>query len=294
MKIQEIINAVKNYSRGLQLNGQPINEETTRDKVLYGNADRECTGIVTTCFASVEVIEKAHALGANLIIPHEALFWNHGDHTGWLEKDRNQVFLRKKALLDAYGITVWRDHDYIHSGVPDGKGGWYDGIFKGFLHNTNLEKYYVKSAYSPVMYSSLPLFMNIPDGITVKALADQIIDGAHLNGTRIIGSLDTVVKNIAIPMHCMGYMDNQTITTLNQYHTDCIITMELIDYTVSEYMRDGMQLGDPKAVIAIGHFNVEEPGMEYMLEWLPKAIGTSDIPMMFVRSGDMNHFIVNE
>lgn len=293
MKIQEIIEAVKKYSRGLQPNGQPINEETTRDKVLYGNADGECTGIMTTCFASVEVIEKAHALGMNLIIAHEALFWNHGDHTDWLEKDQNSVFLRKKALLDAYGITVWRDHDYIHSGIPDGRGGWYDGIFKGFLHDTDLEKYYIKSAGSPVMYSGLPLFFNIPEGITVKALSDQIIHGAHLNGTRIIGSPDTIVKDVAIPMHSLGYMDNQTITVLNQYHTDCIITMELIDYTVNEYMRDGMQLGDPKAIIAIGHFNVEEPGMKYMLKWLPQAIGTNDIPMTFVQSGDMNHFIVN-
>ena len=92
MKIQGIIYLIKKYSRGIQNNGQWIDESTTRDKVLYGDIDTECTGIASTCFASVEVIERAHKLGLNLIICHEALFWNHGDHTDWLEKDNNSVF----------------------------------------------------------------------------------------------------------------------------------------------------------------------------------------------------------
>lgn len=67
--------------------------------------------------------------------------------------------------------------------------------------------------------------------------------------------------------------------------------MELIDYTVNEYMRDSMQLGDSRAILAVGHFNVEEPGMKYMLKWLPEAIGTHKIKMKYIQSGDMNHFI---
>ncbi len=43
----------------------------TNDMVHYGNPDKECTGIVVTCFAAVDVICKAAELGANLIIVHE-------------------------------------------------------------------------------------------------------------------------------------------------------------------------------------------------------------------------------
>ena len=71
MKISEVIKA---YSRGIDMDGNVIDEKKTRDQVLYGETEKECTGIVTTCFASVDVIRKAHELGANLIIPHEALF----------------------------------------------------------------------------------------------------------------------------------------------------------------------------------------------------------------------------
>ena len=292
MKIQEVIDRIKKYSRGVSEDGTPINDETTRDQVLFGTTDKECTGIVTTCFASVEVIRKAKELGANLIISHEALFWNHGDHTDWLEEDQNKVYLRKKALLLEDGITVWRDHDYIHSGLPNGKGGWYDGIFKGFLYETGLLENYVPKIGSSVQYRGMPLELRFENGITVKDLAKKIIDGAGLNGIRTIGNPDTVVHKVAIPMHQIGFADKQTISAINKNDIDCLITMELIDYTTNEYMRDGMMLGDPKAILAVGHFNVEEPGMKYMLQWLPEALETADIPMTYVQSGDMKTFIL--
>lgn len=292
MKIQEVIDRIKKYSRGVSEDGTPINDETTRDQVLFGTTDKECTGIVTTCFASVEVIQHAKELGANLIISHEALFWNHGDHTDWLEEEQNKVYLRKKALLLEAGITVWRDHDYIHSGLPNGKGGWYDGIFKGFLYETGLLENYVPKIGSCVQYRGMPLELRFENGITVRDLAKKIIDGAGLNGIRTIGNPDTVVHKVAIPMHQIGFADKQTISAINKNDIDCLITLELIDYTTNEYMRDGMMLGDTKAILAVGHFNVEEPGMKYMLQWLPEALGTLKIPMTYVQSGDMNTFIL--
>ena len=232
MKIYEVIDKIKNYSRGIGMDGKQIDDEKTRDKVLYGTTDRECTGIVTTCFASVDVIRKAHELGANLIIPHEALFWNHGDHQEWLQKDENSVYYRKKELLDTYGITVWRNHDYIHSGIPDGNGGWYDGIFKGFLHEADLDKYYVMKIGNPVKYQGMPIELLIPEGITVRELAEKIIEGANLNGIRTIGNPDTVVHRVAIPMHCLGFADKDTISDINRGNIDCLIAVSYTHLTL--------------------------------------------------------------
>lgn len=291
MKIQEIINKIKAYSRGIDFETQkPIKADTTRDQVLFGSTDKECTGIVTTCFASVKVIEQAHGIGANLIICHEALFWNHGDHTEWLEEQHNSVYLRKKKLLNDYGITVWRDHDYIHAGIPDGKGGWEDGIFKGFLAETGLDQYYVRNMHAPVQYN-MPVILNF-NGMRVGEIASMIIKGAGLNGIRLIGSPDTIVHYGAIPMHIM-FNDDEKITMIDQRNIDLIIAMEMIDYTVNEYMRDGIDLGDSKAILTAGHFNTEEPGMKYMLTWLPTALGTDTIPATFIQSGDMNTFLIH-
>ena len=37
--------------------------------------------------------------------------------------------------MDEYGITVWRFHDYIHSGIPY-KDDYIDGIFYGLAKET--------------------------------------------------------------------------------------------------------------------------------------------------------------
>ena len=134
MKISTIIENMKKYHKGYGT----IDEEKTRDKVLYGNVDQECTGIVTSCWASVDVIKYAIEKGANLIISHEALFWNHGDHQEWLEESKNSVYLEKRKLLDDHQIVVWRDHDYIHSGIPY-KGDYIDGIFLGLAKKMGWE-----------------------------------------------------------------------------------------------------------------------------------------------------------
>ena len=99
MKIIELIERMK-QDTAIVWNGRTIEEETTRDQILYGDPHQECTGVVTTCYASVEVIRKAGEAGANLIVVHEALFWNHGDHTDWLEEAENKTYLEKKKLLE--------------------------------------------------------------------------------------------------------------------------------------------------------------------------------------------------
>ena len=73
MKISEIITRMCEES-GQICFGKPIEPATTRDKLLYGDPDQECTGIAISCFASVEVIRQAARKGCNLIVAHESLF----------------------------------------------------------------------------------------------------------------------------------------------------------------------------------------------------------------------------
>ncbi len=279
MTIQEVIDAVKAYSKG-ERQGKKIDDATTRDKVLYGNTDVECTGIVTTCFASTKVIREAHKLGCNLIIPHEALFWNHGDHQDWLQD--NRTYQAKKALLDKYGITVWRDHDYIHSGVPVHIRQYVDGIFYGFAKELGWDKQIICDPVRPMDYSF--------DGVPAKLIAKELIEKLHLNGTRIVGDPETLVHKLRIVGHIDGRADNEVLAAFEKEDFDCAITLECTDYTFNEYIRDSAELGIPKALILLGHFNSEEPGMKFMAEtWLPKVVGK--IPVHFVQSGDGFQYI---
>lgn len=277
MKISVVIEKLKNYFRG----GDGIHPETMPDGVLYGTTDRECTGIVTAQWPSVEVIKKAKELGANLIITHERLFWNHGEHTDWLAEDKNKTYLGKRKLLESSDITIWRCHDYVHSGIPLQDGSYCDGIFYGLVKELGWEQYLVKN-------SEMVVELNLPE-TTVEEVAKYVIKKLKLRGSRVLGNPHNKVTKVAIPFHVMGEARKE-ISFANDHNVSLYLTAELIDYTLSEYVRDSSQLNFDKSILALGHFNLEEPGMNYMATYIPKAIGEA-VPCQFVKSGDMYHYV---
>ena len=271
MKISEIIDVVKKNCKGYGT----IDETKTRDKGLYGDVDKQCTGIVTTIYASYDVIKKASELGANFIIAHEALFWNHGDHTDWL-KD-NETFKLKKQLLDETGITVWRDHDYIHSGIMH-QGRYVDGIFYGLAYELDWLDYISNDDVNR------PQQFTIPKTPT-REVAQYLMEKMNLKGMKTMGNIDGYTEKIYLPFHIIGEADNRMLSYIEENHVDTILAMEITDFTVAIYMRDGAQAGLAKSVLAAGHFNVEEPGMKWFAEkHLPTLI--KDIPINFIQAGD--------
>ena len=98
------------------------------------------------------------------------------------------------------------------------------------------------------------------------------------------------MKKVWIPGHIDGRIDNQILKTMEEENIDTLLVLECTDYTVSEYVRDSTMAGIPKTIIALGHFNAEEPGMKYMINWLNDALHI-DVPMTFVPCADMFTFI---
>ena len=289
MKISEVIETCKKNSRGYG----HIDDSKTRDKVLYGDTDRECTGIVTTIYASVDVIKKAHRLGANLIISHEACFWNHGDRTDWLQD--NKTFQYKKRLLDETGITVWREHDYIHAGILH-EGRWVDGIFYGLAEELGWTKYANTEIQSSPLFPKgrksevfSPLIFDIPE-TPVREVAQYLMKKMNLKGMKTMGDLEGKCKRICIPFHIMGMADNAELRKIEEYDIDTVLAMEITDYTVAIYIRDSAMAGRNKRVLAAGHFNIEEPGMKWFGEkHLPELLPGMDIH--FIQAGDSYNMI---
>ena len=287
MLISEVIQRVKDYSGGIDsFTGKPIDEETTRDKVLYGDTAQECTGIVTCIWPTVDIIKRARELGANCIISHEAIFWNHGDHQDTVGD--TAAFKAKKELLDDWGGAVWRCHDLIHSRVPiDTDRAMADGIFYGLADKLGWLDYRVGDD------RGFCLEYEIPETDATE-LARELVAKLDLNGTRITGDSHARVRRVRIPMHVTGEAKSDTheINETDARGDDCLMTMEFIDFTTCEYIRDAGMLGQNKCAITIGHFNLEEPGMEYMVHWLPEALGTDAIPTTFVRMEDTYRYVV--
>lgn len=283
MNISTVIERISKYH-------PQIDEEHTCDIVKVGDPNQECTGIVTTVFASVDVIRKAAELGANLIICHEPLFYSHDDSQEWLRG--NSVYEEKAKLLRDHNIVVWRDHDRIHGGSPKRQREHMDMVFYGIMQELGWADYCIGFDKKPLLYE-------IPEK-PVRELAAELIGKLGLTGARIVGNTEATARKVFFCEHINGanwggrQPDCDVIKEIEDGNYDVMIPFEIIDWTLSEYVRDAAQLNKNKAIIEMGHFNVEEIAMKHMQKWLPELL-EEDIPVHFVQSGDsFTYFIPDD
>ncbi|MBL7745296.1 MAG: Nif3-like dinuclear metal center hexameric protein [Chitinophagaceae bacterium] len=246
--VQDVIDIVLK-----EIPGAPIKD--TVDTIKTGSAEQKVTGIVTTMFPTIDVIKEAIRLRANLIIPHEPVFYNHLDKQNWIEN--SEVVARKLELLNKHKIAIWRAHDYWHELHPD-------GIIHGVVKKAGWEKYYKEGK-----------ILNMPPA-SVKELAIHLKAKLGIRQVRVIGDLSQKCSKIALLPGAWGGWDQ--ITTLVQDKPDILIVGEVDEWETAEYIRDARVLGMNISLIILGHVQSEEPGMEWMGGWLqPRVPGINVI-----------------
>ena len=265
MTIQEVINRILAYHPQL-----PQGQETC-DGFKSGKPQEECTGIVTSVQASVDVIRKTAEAGANLLIVHEPTFYTHMDATDWLEGD--PVYEAKKALLEQTGIAVWRDHDHIHTHKPD-------GIMTGFAAEMGWTEYVEQD--KGFHFSFL-----LPD-TTARQIALEMKQKLGLNAVRFIGNGDIPVSRVAMVGHIIGRQEEVT-KRIREENIDVAIALESLDWTTNSYIRDAGQFGMPRALILAGHINTEELGMKWAVNWLHQLV--PELPVQFIASADLYQYV---
>jgi putative NIF3 family GTP cyclohydrolase 1 type 2 len=234
----------------------------TVDTLKSGSGDAVVTGIVTAMFATVKVIRDAVKLKANLIIVHEPTFYNHQDDANWVEN--NNIVKEKKDLLDKDQITVWRFHDYWHQMKPD-------GIMHGFLVKTGWLEYNPDEK-SPIHIPAQPL----------EEIMRTLKEKLKIPHLRYIGDRSAICSIIALLPGAGG--GQKQLNALISSNADLIIVGESSEWETPEYIRDARALGKPVSMIVLGHAFSEEPGMEYLVQWLqPKVPG---IPVKHLISGE--------
>ena len=226
----------------------------TVDQLRSGNMDQQVTGIVTTMFPTIEVIERTAKAGANFIIAHETPFYNNQDETDWLQQD--DAYRYKIGLLDKYKIAIWRFHDYWHSHKPD-------GIIMGNLIKLGWEKYFD---------ASTPRLLTLPTAMSLKSIVSLAKGRLGIPSVRVIGNLKQECKTIYM---AFGYMDSRMqIAAIQQYKPDLILSGETREWETVERVRDGQLMGQKTALLVLSHSVSEEAGMEYAAKWLePKVPG---------------------
>lgn len=245
--------------------GAPFAE--TVDVVKIGDASQPLTGIVVCFLANAQIIAQAALQGANLIIAHEPLFYNHLDKTDWLKNDA--VYRAKRDLLAKHNLVVWRFHDYLHSIPPD-------ATMVGLANEVGWQ-----ADFSAGLSSSI----EIPP-MTLQALAKLVQQKLGLQTIRIVGDLQMSCQHVAI-IPGSPPIEYQ-VGPLN-HGADVVIAGEINEWEANEYVRDANLLGQKKGLIVIGHAASEEPGMRLMTGWLQERL--PGVPIKFIPAVNPFHYL---
>ncbi|HVV56154.1 MAG TPA: Nif3-like dinuclear metal center hexameric protein [Mucilaginibacter sp.] len=239
----------------------------TVDTLKSGSADTVVTSIVTTMFPTIQVIQKTIEFGANFIIAHEPTFYNHQDNTAWLKDD--DVYQYKADLLKQHNITIWRCHDYIHSLKPD-------GVTIAVLEQLEWLQYADKDTPNILTMASTPL----------HELISHAKSKLRIDEVRYIGDLSETCRRILLMPGAAG--GQRQIEAIEKVRPNVLFCGEISEWETAEYVRDARAKGDNISLVVLGHIASEEPGSEYMLQWLNKNV--PDIKVKHIPSGNSLKF----
>jgi Uncharacterized conserved protein len=255
LTVQQIIDLI------LQSGGLSPRADTL-DTIKSGKGSQVVTGIVTTMFPTIRVIEEAVKLRANFIIAHEPTFYNHRDDTAWVKN--NSVVAAKQALLEKHGIAVWRFHDYCHAMKPD-------MISYGVAKKANWLSWYKTGEW----------ILNMP-AQSLGELVQHLKHSLGIAHVRVVGDLEQPCSRIALMPGAWG--GQRQVTVAETERPDVLIVGDTVEWETVEYIRDGQLLGRKTALVVLGHSVSEEPGMEWLVEWLQPKV--QPVKVVHVGSGD--------
>lgn len=234
----------------------------TVDTIKAGSPDLVVTGIVTTMFPTIDIINQAKKLNANFIIAHEPSFYNHTDDRDYVKQ--NETLVKKLALLEQYKITLWRCHDYCHSLKPE-------PMRYGIVKRADWLKYYKPEERT----------ITLP-AIKLGDLAKHLKKSLGITQLRVIGDLNQSCERILLMPGASGGQSH--LNAAESEKPDVLVVGELHEWETAEYIRDGKAFGGKTSLIVLGHSVSEEPGMEIFNEWLqPRVEG---IKVTHIASGD--------
>lgn len=269
MTVQELIDKIIDKT-----GAKPLPYEKTCDHLMTGSGDMEVTRIVTTFMATVEVINKAIELGANFIITHEPTWFTGKDDTEWVQDD--PVYQAKKRLIEEHGIAIWRFHDHMHMGTED-------GIYRGFDAETGWKPYLIEDAPGMERFGAC---YQIPKN-TLGELCGFFKEKLQMDVIQIVGAPEMPVERVGVLVGggSLGLgVEEFPMKLMDKNNLDLVVCGDIVEWTISAYVRDAAALGFNKSMLVLGHERSEEMGMKHLPKWLQSLVGDTEV--YFVDAGE--------
>ena len=263
MKVKDVILA-------LQAKQTWVNWQQTRDHILAGDDEQFVTAIGVCWVATMQVIEKAHEQGINLIISHENPFYDNSTNPKTAIWNAVQ---KKYALLKKYGITLYRCHD-----------GWDLFPEYGVCDQWAKRLGYV---FEPRILNQFNQHGEIPSQ-TVGEIAQHVAevltqDGE--NGTYIFGNPEKVVTRIA-----MGAGAATDIFSMLAYQPDAVIVS---DDGITNWYAAQFAIDHDLPLIVVNHVGCEICGLKGMETYLRQEL-PQEINVMYIPEGFDIHYYINQ
>jgi putative NIF3 family GTP cyclohydrolase 1 type 2 len=255
MTAGEVLDRIKKHL------GAPWRDATYRDTYKFGGPETVVTGIATTAFVTIDVIQRAARARLNMIVPHEVTYWNDRDDTAVASRD--PLHAAKVDLLRTHDMVVFRMHDHMHAQRPD-------FTYVGSARDVGLDSRYETAPGSHRFV--------IPE-TTLGALAADVKRRTGARALRVVGDPAARVSRIQLGV---GY----ATPPLNAADVDVVISGEQQEadgnFDSAAYVLDAMALGIPKGMIVLGHVVSEEAGMLEMAQWIKSIV--PEVPVELVKA----------
>lgn len=217
------------------------------------NTDRDISRIAVTCFPSIDVIRKSIFWGADILIVHEPLYYQHMDEN----PDLYPVQRQKKQLLDDADLPVVRWHDHPHDASPD------------------VIAHAMTRLLGTGIYKDVPRNNGRPAHRMILAEPRSASDIAAAITGKLCGDPAANVRCVSLIPGASG--SESILEEFNDENVDMVLCGEVSEWCVAEYARDAAALGISKALLIGGHCLTEEYGMEDLKDMLLSRWPEADV-----------------
>lgn len=261
---QDVVTARDVVERIKRNIGVPWTEPTV-DTFKDGDSTTRVTGIVVTMMATFDVLRRAQARGANLVITHEPTFYDHFDKLDALESEHDVVTAAKRAFIHEHRMVVVRMHDHWHRRRPE-------PMAMNLARVLGWERY--RSAGSEFLY-------RLPE-TTLADLANTIRRRLPAPTLRVVGDSRLRVTKIGVTPGAAGF-DMQR-RAFRSDEVEVLVIGEGREWEIVEYAADAVTAGQKKALIVLGHVPSEQNGMDAFARWLGTFV--TEVPVTFMPTAD--------
>lgn len=238
--------------------------EPTVDTFKDGDPATPVTGVAVTMMATFDVLRRAAARGANLVITHEPTFYDHFDKLDVLESEHDSVTALKRAFIRDHHMVVVRMHDHWHRRHPE-------PMATDLARVLGWERYRAESEF----------LYRLPE-TTLADLAATIRRRLPAPTLRVVGDSTLRITKVGVVPGAAGFDMQRRAFRSDQ--VEVLVIGEGREWEVVEYAADAVTAGQKKALIVLGHVPSEQDGMAEFAQWLGTLV--KEVPITFVPTTD--------